>query len=154
MKPGFHVETVTTDLEDAPSNRAARECRSHWEGRDDLRSETLVALTPVTPRHLWVSLLRARTTGQGLGKAVMDAVCAACDEHGVVIELKAHAIQGPTATPFGGLDQTSLTEFYERRGFVMVPNRRDGRMIREPSAAHNRPGPPCADQGDRATLSP
>ena len=154
MKPGFHVEAVTSDLEDTPSNTAARWCRDHWEGHDGLRTGTLVALTPVTPRHLWISLLRSRTTGQGLGKALLDAVCSACDEHGVVIELKAHPIQGPADTPFGGLDQGSLTAFYERRGFVTVPHRRDGRMIREPSTARNLAGPPCADHDDRATLSP
>jgi hypothetical protein len=155
MNPGFHVEGMSCDLHGAPSHRAAEQCRSAWSEVEDLRTSTLVAVMPTTPHHLWVSLLRTDRPGRGLGGAVLKALCAACDEHDVVVELKAHVMADRAGRPREGLDQASLVAFYERRGFETVRGRNDGRMLREPAPSRAmRPNGPCASDGDRATLLP
>lgn len=156
MKPGFHVEAVASDLGGTPSHRAAENALAAWLDEPELRTGTLVAVTPTSPTSLWISLLRAGETGRGHGGRALAILCAACDDEDVVLELRSGAIGGPEARPFGGLDQSALDAFYQRRGFVATGSRGgQTTMAREPApSASLRDQGACIARPDRATFVP
>lgn len=156
MNPGFHIESVASDLVGTPSHRAAENARSAWDEDAALRTGTLVAVTPTSPTSLWVSLIRAGEPGRGHGGRALAVLCAACDDEDVVLELRSGAVDGPAARRFGGLDQTALDAFYRRRGFVASGSRYgQTTMAREPApSTWLRSQGACIARPDYATFVP
>jgi hypothetical protein len=127
MKPGLYLESVPCDIAGSPVMAVCDVLTRLFEDDRDISAGIGLAVTPLSPRHLWVSLIRAFPPGNGLGGRMMDALCAICDRQGVVIEL--HSV------PVGdsGLGESDLRRFYARCGFVDDEEwHRADAMVRQP----------------------
>ena len=127
MKPGLYLESVPCDIAGSPVMAVCAALEALFREDGEISAGVGLAVTPVSPRHLWVSMIRAFAPGNGLGGRAMDAMCAACDRHGVVIELRSVPVGE------GGLGEADLRRFYGRCGFTADEERcRPDAMARQP----------------------
>lgn len=128
MKPGLYLESIPSNIVGSPVMAVCDRLADAFSTDPELAAGMGLAVTPRSPRHLWVSLIRAMEPGRGLGGRTMDRLCALCDDHGVVLELQALVVAGCS-----GLDQRALDAFYARCGFTSDRRtRRAGMMSRTP----------------------
>lgn len=132
MARGLHIERVPADIRDAPSLRVCADMARCFEEHPAIAGSVLLAVTPTSPRHLWISLLHVADPLRGIGGGTLDALCLASDEHAVTIELQAISRNR-------GLDQNGLISFYARRGFERdARTARTNAMRRDPASRQAR----------------
>lgn len=139
MTPGMHVEGVPEDLLGRPSVRVLRMLERMFAADAEISSTVCLAASPTGPYHVWVSMLHSRRRGRGLGGAVLDSLCCACDLEGVTIEMQAVSLSQTLKDADGTLDQKALDAFYARRGFVPATARaKRHSLVRPPNATPSR----------------
>jgi len=147
---GFHAERVPVDIGGSPTARVCERMTALFIAVGDLNRGITLAVTPRTPRDLWISMLISTDRGRGLASHAMDVLTFLCDIHGVTIRMQSVSLKGSRRDGATALDQSSLDAFYARRGFV--PD--DGEwkacsMIRTPGApariVPRLPAPKCPD---------
>jgi GNAT superfamily N-acetyltransferase len=134
MKPGLYLESVPCDIAGSPAMAVCDRLAAAFANDPELALGVGLAVTPVSPRHVWISMIRAMEPGRGMGGRLMDHLCAACDAHGVTIELQAIVVEGA-----GGLRQEALDAFYARCGFARDrPTHRPHALARTPRGSSLR----------------
>jgi GNAT superfamily N-acetyltransferase len=139
MTPGIYVESVPQDLLGRPSVRVLRMLERVFETDRELSASVCLAASPTGPTHVWVSMLHSRRRGRGMGGAVLDSLCCACDLEGVTIEMQAVSLANTLKDAAGSLDQKALEAFYARRGFVPATAcAKRHSLVRRPNATPSR----------------
>ncbi len=120
MKAGLDTGRIPEDLLGRPSTMVVEGMARFMAARPDIASNVLISLTPESPRHIRIGMLRSGRRRLGHAGRALDELVRLCDDSGVVLHLQSVSRPRREDLPMEDhLEQDDLDAFYGRRGFIV-----------------------------------